>query len=61
MNTKICNLIFLLISIFLIFNTIPKPIQMNFIGGILGNKLSFYPFIVGFIYTLYCQYKYKMC
>ena len=59
MQQKICNIIFFFIVAFLIFNNIPKPIQMNFIGGILGNKLSFYPFIVGFIYTLYCQYKYK--
>lgn len=59
MNRKICNIIFLFISISLIFNNIPKAVQMNFIGGILGNKLSFYPFIVGFVYTLYCQYKYK--
>ena len=59
MNTKICNLIFLLISIFLIFNTIPKTIQMNLVGGILQDKLVFYPAFVGMIYTLYCQYKYK--
>lgn len=59
MNTKICNLIFLFISIFLIFNTIPKTIQMNLVGGILQDKLVFYPVFVGMIYTLYCQYKYK--
>lgn len=59
MDKKILNILFLFIIISLIFNSIPKPIQMNFIGGILGNKLSFYPFIVGFVYTLYCQYKYK--
>ena len=56
---KILNILFLFIIISLIFNSIPKPIQMNFIGGILGNKLSFYPFVVGVVYTLYCQYKYK--
>lgn len=59
MDKKILNILFLFIIISLIFNSIPKPIQMNFIGGILGNKLSFYPFIVGFVYILYCQYKYK--
>lgn len=32
---------------------------MNFWGGPVGNKLIFYPFIAGFIYTVYCQYKYK--
>lgn len=59
MNLKICNIIFLFISLSLIFNNIPKSIQINFIGSILGNKLTFYPVIVGFVYTLYCQYKYK--
>lgn len=59
MDKKILNILFLFIIISLIFNSIPKPIQMNFIGGILGNKLSFYPFVVGVVYTLYCQYKYK--
>ena len=26
---------------------------MNFVGGVLGNKLIFYPFIIGLIYTVY--------
>lgn len=59
MNEKIRDLLFLCISVFLIFNNIPKPIQMNFIGGPVGNKLVFYPLLIGFIYTAYCQWKYK--
>ena len=45
--------------LFLIFNNIPKIIQANFLGGIFGKRLVFYPLFFGFIYTLYCQYKYK--
>lgn len=59
MQRKICNIIYFFLVAFLIFDNIPNLLRMNFIGGILANKLSFYPFIVGFVYTLYCQYKYK--
>lgn len=53
------NIFFFFISFFLIFNNIPKVIEMNFLGGSVGNKLVFYPLFIGFIYTIYCQYKYK--
>lgn len=43
----------------MIFNNIPKPMQMSFLGGPLGNKLSFYPLIFGIIYTVYANYKNK--
>ncbi len=59
MNKKVINILFFFISFFLIFNNIPKVIQMNFLGGPVGNKLLFYPLFIGFIYTIYCQYKYK--
>ena len=59
MNKNFINVLFFMISSFLIFNNIPIPIQMNFIGGILGGKLVFYPIFFGIVYTLYCQYKYK--
>lgn len=59
MNYKIRNILFLLISFFLIFNNIPKVIQQNNIGGSLLDKLVFYPIFIGLIYTVYCQYKYK--
>lgn len=53
------NILFLFISVFLVFNNIPKIIQMNFLGGPVQSKLVFYPLFIGFIYTIYCQYKYK--
>lgn len=59
MSLPIKNCIFFIIVSSLIFNNIPKPIQMNFIGGPVGNKLVFYPLLIGFIYTAYCQCKYK--
>ena len=59
MNYKIRNILFLLISFFLIFNNVPKVIQQNNIGGSLLDKLVFYPIFIGLICTVYCQYKYK--
>ena len=56
---KRCNIIFFTICFCLIFNNIPQILQMSFIGGGFGEKLSFYPLFIGFIYTIYCQYKYK--
>lgn len=52
---KIIDILFLMISFSLAFNNIPKVIQMNFLGGVLGNKLVFYPVIIGFIFTLYLK------
>lgn len=57
MNNKIINILFFIICFTLIFNNIPKFIQMNFWGGMIGNKLVLYPLTIGFIYTAYCQYK----
>lgn len=59
MNRKIIDTIFFLVCFTLIFNNIPKPLQMNFIGGPVGSKLVFYPLAAGFLYTAYCQWKYK--
>lgn len=59
MNKKICNVIFGMLVFSLIFNNIPKPIQLNFLGGPAGSKLAVYPLIAAFAYTFYCQYKYK--
>lgn len=60
MNNKVIKVLFFFVSFFLIFNNIPKVAQMNFIGSeTLGNKLTFYPFFIGAVYTIYCQYKYK--
>lgn len=41
------------------FNNIYGFLQMNFIGGLIKNKLVFYPIFIGLIYTLDSQYKYK--
>lgn len=55
------NKIFIVELIFLslVFNEIPRNLQMNFLGGPVQSKLVFYPLFIGFIYTIYCQYKYK--
>ena len=59
MNTKARDILFFIICISLIFNNVPKPIQMNFIGGLVGNKLVFYPLFIGILYTVWCEWKYK--
>lgn len=59
MNEKIRNILLWMVCFTLIFNNVPRMVQMNFWGGLMGNKLVFYPLIVGFIYTLHCHYKYK--
>lgn len=58
MNNKVRDALFLLMCFTLIFNIVPKPLQMPFIGGPLGTKLVFYPVVLGMLYTLYCQCKY---
>lgn len=59
MNYKYIDYLFLIVCIFLIFNTIPEPIQMNFLGGPVGSKLVFYPLLIGVLYTFWCEWKYK--
>lgn len=59
MNKKICNTLFFFICFCLIFCTIPKFLQLNFLTGVLIGKLTFYPLIIGIFYTVYCHYKYK--
>lgn len=57
MNQFIVNKIFFLLCFSLAFNNIPKILQMNMLGSVVGDKLVFYPLIVGLIYTIYCQIK----
>lgn len=58
MNRRVRDTLFFYICFLLIFNDVPKMLQVNFFGGsILGNKLSFYPLIIGMIYTIWCQYR----
>ena len=59
MNRKVRDILFFLIVFTLIFNSIPKPIQLNFIGGPVWGKLCVYPLLVGFLYSFWCQYKYR--
>ena len=59
MNKQIRDGIFFLLVFFLIFNNIPKPLQLSFWGGPVGRKLSVYPLLAGFLYSFYCQYKYS--
>lgn len=59
MNSTIRDYIFFLLCFSLIFDNIPKPIQLNFLGGEVGNKLVIYPLLTGAIYSAYCHYKYR--
>ena len=57
MNCRIKDFLFLMLTITLIFNNIPQCIQINFLGGPIGNKLVFYPFVICLGYSIYCQYR----
>ena len=59
MNKKVCDILFLILCICLVFLNIPQIIQMKLLGSVVGSKLVFYPLIIGLIYTFYCEYKYK--
>lgn len=59
MNERIIYILLFVIILILIFNNIPKALQINFIGGILQTKLVFYPIFISLMYTVYCQYKDK--
>lgn len=59
MNAMIINKLFFVLCFALAFVSMPKVLQMNFLGGVLQSKLVFFPLVIGFIYTIYCQYKYK--
>lgn len=59
MNKKVIDTLFFLIGFGMIFNKVPKLIQPPWIGGPLSDKIVFGPIIVGLVYSLYCQFKYK--
>lgn len=59
MNKEIRNILFFCICFSLSFFTISKFLQLNFLAGPMANKLVFYPLFLGFIYTGYCQCKYR--
>lgn len=52
------DVLFFIICFTLIFNNIPKPLQMYFIGGPVGSKLAFYPLVIGMAYTISCKRHY---
>ena len=59
MNKKIRDVIFWCICFSIPFVDIPNFASMYFIGGQVGNKLVFFPLVLGVGYSLYCQWKYK--
>ena len=59
MNSKIRDTIFFLMVFSLIFNNIPRSAQLSFIGGPISAKLLVYPLVAAFVYSFWCQYKYK--
>ena len=59
MNEKYKNILFFCLNFTIIFNNVPQIIQMNFWGGLMGDKLVLYTLLAGGIYTGYCQYRYK--
>lgn len=59
MNIRFKNLIFFSLCLSLMFNYIPTRIQLNFIGGPVGNKLVVYPLLISVFYTVWCDWKYK--
>ncbi len=59
MKSDFINGVFFCTCFSLMFNNVPKSIQMNFIGGPVGSKLVFYPLVVGMIYTFWCEWKYN--
>lgn len=60
MNIKYRDILFFLVCCLLIFNNTSEVFRINFIGGVLRDKLIFYPLIIGCIYTLWYTYKYKV-
>lgn len=59
MNRQFIDIIFAVLVFSLPFKYIPKVFWQNFLGGPFGQDLVVYPLLIGFIYTIYCQWKYK--
>ena len=57
MNIKYINIIFFAMVVSLIFNNIPEIAQRNLLGGLIGNKLVFYPLFLGIIVSIYLSRK----
>ena len=59
MNRKFIDILFTILVFSLPFKYIPNVLWQNFLGGAFGQDLVVYPLLIGFIYTAYCQWKYK--
>ena len=59
MYKKVCDIIFGIIIFSLIFITLPNGIRLNFLGGVFSRQMILYPLLIGMLYTIYCQWKYK--
>ncbi len=59
MNRKFIDILFVFLVFSLPFKYIPNALWQNFLGGPFGQDLVVYPLLIGFIYTMYCQCKYK--
>lgn len=53
------DILFFFVVFFSIFNFIPENLRINMIAGPMASKLSFYPLLLLFIFSIYSQYKYK--
>mgnify|MGYP006912740719 CR=1 FL=1 len=59
MNQKVIDILFSILVFSLPFKYIPKLFWQTFLGGPFGQDLVVYPLLIGFVYTFYCQWKYR--
>ena len=59
MNRKVIDIIFAFLVFALPFKYIPRIFWITTLGGPFGNDLVVYPLLIGFVYTFYCQWKYR--
>ena len=52
-------MLFFFIVLFSIFNFIPENLRLNILAGSMLSKLSFYPLLILFLFSIYSQCKYK--
>lgn len=58
MNRKIIDIIFMFLIFTLPFKYVPRILWQISLGGPFGQDLVMYPLLIGFVYTVYCQWKY---
>lgn len=59
MNRKFIDILFAALVFSLPFGYIPRALWQTILGGPYGHDLVLYPIIIGFLYTAYCQWKYR--